>query len=300
MKRDIFFVREQNSTNVRVFNLKKFFLRESLALGHRVFPHNIEKRLSELMFNPKRYRPKEKEEKIFEKAEKAKVYIKSLDLFIQSYRFSSSPKKALVLHGWASSAKQMAPMIQELVDAGFEVISFDWPGHGESEGNNTSYFDFIKASDEIATHFSNIETIIGHSLGAATSIYLSSLIDRKIKLVLLAPHYNVKENLFSWTKQAGIPARITKTIFEKRLVDYKLDYDSISPANIIPKLKHDIFVIHDENDIWVSFENALKVVNDHAGTKLLKTTNLGHNRILKDKTVINEITSFINHNGGNE
>src|SRR5690606_18279472 len=205
--------------------------------------------------NPKRYGPKEKEQEFFEKAEKTKLYIKGLNLFIQTYRFSSSPKKALVLHGWASSAKQMTPIIEELVNSGHEVISFDWPGHGESEGNNTSYFDFIKASDEIALHYSNVDAIIGHSLGAATSIYLSSLIGQKVKLVLLAPHYNVKENLFSWTREAGIPIRITKTIFEKRLEEYKLNYEDITPSNIIPKLSHEIFVIHDENDIWVSFDN---------------------------------------------
>lgn len=292
MKKDIFFVREKNSTNVHIHKIKRFLLENGIKSFYRLKPQLVENKLSDVMYRPSKYRPKENEISYFENAKSSLLYIGEIHEHIKIYRFGKGPK-IILQHGWASSAYQLTSVIKELVDHGFEVITFDHAGHGESTGEYTSYFEFIKTVDALYHHFTDIYGLIGHSLGSASTVYLSTKYQAKLKVVLLAPHYNVKENLFSWTKEAGVPEEVTEKIISKRLDMFGLDYEKITPSNLIKKSKHKFLVIHDENDTWVNFSNAEAVIRDKQDAKLITTHGLGHNKILKDPKVLTDIISFM-------
>src|SRR3712207_6641379 len=49
------------------------------------------------------------------------------------WEWGNGPTVALV-HGWGSRAARLAVHVEPLLGAGFSVVAFDAPAHGESEG----------------------------------------------------------------------------------------------------------------------------------------------------------------------
>ncbi len=85
---------------------------------------------------------------------------------------------AVLLHGITSSARawwRVAPVIANL---GYTVIAFDMPGHGES--NVIGTHDIPSIARHIATAIAALgikePSIIGHSWGGATAVYLAGLL----------------------------------------------------------------------------------------------------------------------------
>ena len=76
----------------------------------------------------------------------------------------------LLVHGWNGSAAQMAGYVQPLVDAGYHVVAFDQPGHGQSSGSHVTLLDRAEAVRAVADRVQKVHAIVAHSLGATASL----------------------------------------------------------------------------------------------------------------------------------
>ena len=115
---------------------------------------------------------KQKEPLIFHKAIKHSVMFEGLNT--QGFQWKperSNGKKILIVHGFSSYSYKFEQYIQPLLKEGFEVLAFDAPAHGLSEGNRINaliYMRFLKMIDQ---EFGGIDGFIAHSLGGlATSL----------------------------------------------------------------------------------------------------------------------------------
>ena len=52
-------------------------------------------------------------------------------------------------------------------------------------------------------------------------------------------------------------------------------------------------IIHDKNDREVELHNSINIRNNLKNGKLIITSGLGHRRILRDYSVIDQIVSFL-------
>lgn len=88
----------------------------------------------------------------------------------------------VMCHGMASDHRAMSPSAQRLVRRGVAVLTFDFRGHGKSEGTLDSglYRDVIAAVERLRRH-PIIDTdrtgLVGHSMGALAAIQAATSIN---------------------------------------------------------------------------------------------------------------------------
>src|SRR5205085_10246750 len=52
---------------------------------------------------------------------------------LAAWRWGTGPT-ILLVHGWEGRGAQLGALVEPLVDAGFSVLTFDGPAHGDSSG----------------------------------------------------------------------------------------------------------------------------------------------------------------------
>src|SRR5258706_6395405 len=108
---------------------------------------------------------------------------------IATWRWGSADAPLVILaHGWGGYAAQMRACVFRLLSAGYQVIAYDQPAHGVSEGRLTGLPDFADLLAELAWHHGEARAFIGHSLGgAAGALALATRRVRFEKVVLVSP-----------------------------------------------------------------------------------------------------------------
>ena len=85
---------------------------------------------------------------------------------LNGYRWNHpQTKKALILHGFGSAAHKFEDYAVLLLAKGFEVLAFDAPAHGKSEGDTTNAIEYSEMIKEVMEKFGPIENFIAHSFG---------------------------------------------------------------------------------------------------------------------------------------
>ena len=118
--------------------------------------------------------------------------------YLAGHIFEPKEYKAtvVILPGFFDHCGQLKHLIAYLIEAGFAVAAFDMPGHGLSSGQKAAIDDFSQYSAALSDFVDIVKLqlkgpfyLIGHSLGAATSLdYLFTSEDVVFdKVVLAAP-----------------------------------------------------------------------------------------------------------------
>ena len=94
---------------------------------------------------------------------------------------------ALLVHGWSSFGLRFASWVARLRAAGYAVVAFDHPAHGNSNGTLATLPEFAEAVSAVGVHFGNAALAIGHSLGGAAIMLAQDERWRAERIVLIAP-----------------------------------------------------------------------------------------------------------------
>ncbi|MBK8857246.1 MAG: alpha/beta fold hydrolase [Opitutaceae bacterium] len=73
----------------------------------------------------------------------------------------------LLVHGWEGRGSQLGAFAAPLVSAGFKVVAFDAPAHGDSPGEETNIRLLTEALQTAVRLYGPLHAVIGHSWGAA-------------------------------------------------------------------------------------------------------------------------------------
>lgn len=222
------------------------------------------------------------------------VLISKLDKKVMVYTYGYSPKKVLIVHGWAGRGTQIYELSDKILENKMMVVSFDGPAHGLSEGKTTNMLEFLDTIQEIDKKYGPFDAVIGHSFGAMSLLNaVARNYVRTEKLVTLGADNSITEVLKSFVAQLDLNPKIAiklKKRFEKKLNDKIDNYASCEAAKkvIIPTL-----IIHDTKDKYVPVSSALEIRQNLKNGELLITNGLGHHKIFKDKIIIERIIDFI-------
>ena len=93
----------------------------------------------------------------------------------------------LLVHGWSGYAGQMTAFVAPLVAAGFRVVAFDHPAHGQSPGRTSNSLRMRDAVLAVARAAGPVHALIAHSLGAAAAVMALVQGLRVDRVVLVAP-----------------------------------------------------------------------------------------------------------------
>ncbi|TMH70392.1 MAG: alpha/beta hydrolase [Betaproteobacteria bacterium] len=214
---------------------------------------------------------------------------------IATWRWGARDAPAVILaHGWGGYAAQMRAFVFPLLSAGYQVIVYDQPAHGVSEGRFTGLPDFADLLAEIAWHYGEAHAFIGHSLGgAAGALALASGRVRFEKVVLVSPPadlvgYSRRFARWHWMPEAV--RRAMQSAIEER---YGVLWENLEVARLAPRLHAPALVIHDRDDRMVPWTQGVQVAHLWPGARLMSTDGLGHGRILGNEAVTRAAADFI-------
>ena len=210
---------------------------------------------------------------------------------------SSAGKKALILHGFGSAAHKFEDYALLLIEKGFEVLAFDAPAHGNSEGDTTNAIEYSEMIIEVMERFGPIENFIAHSFGGISlSLALEQVThDANTKVVFIAPATETTSAVDGAFKMLKIKNENVRSEFEKIVFEVSGKKTAwFSMRRAMHQIKASVLWIHDEDDDITPWADALKVKEDNlTNLKFVLTKGLGHRKIYHDAGVKNMVTEFL-------
>ena len=274
----------------------KYYRTKIKTLG-MVSPEKAAAAAFDLFCTPFRVKKEVKAPAIFHQS--TPVSVELMGITVRGFQWKSElaqARKVLIIHGFSSYAYKFEAYVSSLVKNGYEVLAFDAPGHGISDGkriNALIYRDCILA---IENQFGPLYGMIAHSLGGlAASLAIEKMENNSNrKLVLIAPATETKraiENFF-----ALIPAKKeVQEAFEahiQQLAGEPIEYFSV--PRVVKKISASVLWVHDETDTICTFKDVKPLLSQHIpGTEFYITNGLGHNKIYKESSTRNKIMAFL-------
>ncbi len=264
-----------------------------------VSPYLAGKLALRLFMTPPNFGIPRRERKFRDQAKLTHLISRGRKISVRTWGDDNLPT-VLLSHGWGGRCTQLQSFITPLVEAGYQVIGFDVPGHGDSEGKFSNMLDVASIISEIAQTQGPFEAIIGHSFGTGTALLSIDKFKVKSKKVILIAYFadvhfitqlfadlfSLRESTLSSMKNIAL-----KTLGDNYGISWT--WDEISPVHTIQSVSSDLFLIHDEKDTEVPFSQAEKLQQVSPKARVLNTSGLGHRKILMSKKVVKATLDFI-------
>lgn len=215
---------------------------------------------------------------------------------LTGYHWQGGPQTVLLVHGWESHLGRMLPLVQPLLDAGFSVVAFDGPGHGQSPAQGTDMVDFGNAVQSAIEQHS-VTHIVAHSFGAAaTSLALAQDPDLRSQVqsvAFVAPMSNIGEhvNFFSDLIDLDEHQRHDLRYAIQTRIPRKLAECSMTRA--ARHLRLPGLIIHDKSDPVIHMSSSMRTAAAWPLSECEITSGLGHHRIVADAHVIERVVDFL-------
>lgn len=254
------------------------------ALAHRYFIH--------LFFTPFRYAVPEKDKEAERQAEQSTLEVDGKK--IQVYAWGTGPT-IMVVHGWAGRASQFRKFIPVFTQAGYRVVGFDGPAHGKSEGKQTNLIEFDAVLNQVIKIMGEPVAVIAHSFGGAASLFaITNGLPVKKLINISTP--TIGDEIINTYLKAIQGSKATAAAFQQYMIKtYNRSFDEFSALHFIKHVPPDLelLLIHDDKDKEVTIDHPLALQKIYPHATFLKTSGLGHTRILKDDDIINQCLGFI-------
>lgn len=217
---------------------------------------------------------------------------------IAGYRWNHpQQKKALILHGFGSAAYKFEEYASLLTVKGYEILAFDAPAHGDSEGNTTNVIEYCEMIEEVMKVYGPVDGFIAHSFGGiALSLALEKIPgNKKTKVVFIAPATETTSAVNDAFNLLKIKNKKVRTAFENLILEVSGKNTAwFSMRRAMNNIAASVLWIHDEDDTITPWADAEKVKTDnHPNIKFLVTKGLGHSKIYHDKTVKEQVIKFL-------
>jgi pimeloyl-ACP methyl ester carboxylesterase len=214
-----------------------------------------------------------------------------------------------LLHGWGGWRGQFAPIGRGLAARGFRVVLVDAPNHGDSGpgtlGPKTTLLpDFSRALEAVICATGPAYAVIGHSLGAATSALALLEGVRADKAVFIAPPSDPIAFTRALAGMLGFGERIRTRMV--RIGERRTGVELASlalPAQLARRGDSAdgadstelpaALVVHDADDKVIPVVVGRQLAEIWPGARIVETSRLGHNRILRDEAVIAAVAEFL-------
>lgn len=266
--------------------LKLFFaLLNALSSGYAA------RRAVTMFYSPRRFPPADWEEAALTSGTPAKLPFDGETL--NATIWDGKGQTVLLVHGWEGRRGQLGKVALALNALGYRVVAFDGPAHGSSRKKSTTLVEFSKAVAAAAEHFGPVHTIVGHSFGAgAVGIAVrNGTIAQQI--VLISCPLSLRHVVSGFAKVAGVPHQSHEKMYPIMEKLHGCTESELCFTVIGPQLRHPCLLIHDLKDRYIPATDADEVHLAIANSELVKTSGLGHMRILQDEIVVQRVIDFV-------
>ncbi|MGH8807872.1 MAG: alpha/beta hydrolase, partial [Noviherbaspirillum sp.] len=168
-------------------------------------------------------------------------------------------RTVLLVHGWESRGAHLLEFLLQLRRAGFRVVTFDAPAHGDSEGEQTHVGEIGQALLMLPPIVGRIDAVITHSAGSPAALYAISRGLRVDASVHIAGPFSFERVLQRHAALCGLDADgfgIFRALMHQ---DLGFDPDLLEEEAVSRHLTHPGLLIHDKDDKEVPFDESLRL-----------------------------------------
>jgi pimeloyl-ACP methyl ester carboxylesterase len=290
-------VATRKSTNVRKY-LELLKWRATFALGGIFLPSSTAEHAARLFATPfatarNRARAFESND-VVSRADFHRGLISAGSRSLSTYVWGDPTREryALLVHGWSSFGLRFASWVARLRAAGYAVVAFDHPAHGNSNGTLATLPEFAEAVSTVGAHFGNAALAIGHSLGGAAIMLAQDERWRAERIVLIAPPADMTMAVDRYFRFLRLGDHLRGRFYAWHKQRTGIDARTLSLAQRLRAFGQPGLIVHDVDDREVPWGEGERYALHWNGARLLTTQGLGHNRILDDARVIDAALAF--------
>jgi hypothetical protein len=277
--------------------LRQIFTEVKASTSHT--PEELNQLLWQLICYSPKMPVRFQQQQLLDEAEKFSLkakddYFAHKELNFNGFKWGNGKHKVLITHGWGSKAADFAELITALREIDdLEIIAFDAPGNGSSEGELSNLLLYIEAVEAIILKYGEPDVLIGHSLGGmANMLAIKRMIVKPSLLISLTPLIRLKENFEASMSAADVLRQAQdaflesfETHFGKPAAHYNLidlyDFDG----------KH--WLAYDQHDLISPYAYMEEFLNSNPAIENHNYENTGHERIIKSPDVVNDVVSLV-------
>lgn len=264
-----------------------------LSITGKISPTLTGKWLNSLWFTPQAMPIKKEDKAWIDNASTEWIQYKGRPVPV--YRWGIGPA-ILCVHGWGGHSGQFTPLMQKLVEEGFQVIAFDAPAHGQAQGKRTDLTEFSDLVSLIIRGENNPIHIIAHSMGGVASIDAINRGSSALSITLIGTPLSLDYIIQVTQSQM----RLDSTIIDahKQLMSKKYGNDVWKRFDLLQtptEFTAPLLLIYDKDDTQILFEVSQSLQQHWPNAKRIETEGLGHNRLLRNDKVIADLHHFLTH-----
>jgi pimeloyl-ACP methyl ester carboxylesterase len=245
-------------------------------------------------FSPAKYEVKSADRSVLERGTTYRVPYGGGELAVTTW--SQSGPAALLMHGWGGARAQMTGFVEPLLAAGYRVIAYDQPAHGESDGTLTNLLEIAPTLDILREREGNFEAIIAHSFGTLITSY--ALVNRHFpppaRLVYFGAFNRLMDSLPRFQLLAGLSDEILEGLREMIYENFGRDVlDAIVNEYLAPKIDIPVLMFHDTGDTVTPIEDSRAIARTWKRAHLIETSGLGHRGALQSALIHEQAVQFL-------
>ncbi len=266
-------------------------VRSGMQMLSRIAPEGAAAVAERMFLTPRRYARPAAETAFLASARRFVLATEHGDL--AAWEWGSEGPRVLLVHGWEGRGAQLGAFAAPLVGLGFRVVTFDAPGHGDSAGNQSSFFHFSGSIARAAHALGPLHAIVAHSMGAATTLWASREGLLAERLVMVAPPVDLRHFTAMFAKAMGLTDAVRTRLHRRLTARFGIPLADVRAEAVAPAMRGPLLVVHDEEDHEVPIACGELVARVWPGAELLRTRGLGHRRVLRDPNTVGTIVRFV-------
>jgi pimeloyl-ACP methyl ester carboxylesterase len=262
------------------FSFKKSMVSLVTRTHHAIAPKHARKTARKLLLTPVRSKGKNSTPELMKVG-----HVNSKYGQLKTYTIGSGPLWVLN-HGWSGNANQFFPLMEHIAEKGYTALAYDQPAHGESDGVFGHIPAFVNGLNAILDSVGEVQGIIAHSMGTASTLECKHAKAQNIPLLLIAPVLDYIENLFGSVDRSGYSLKLFNEVVEELQEEYRYPIHSIDPFGHLMARLSPTYIVHDRGDKFTRFDVSERASMQGEHVNLIATEGLGHGRVMKSQQVM--------------
>lgn len=254
----------------------------------------IVKRVYQAFFSPPQYEMKSADQAVLERGNDHRIPFEGGELAVTTW--GDRGPAVLLMHGWGGARAQMTGFVDPLLSAGYRVVAYDQPAHGQSDGRMTNILEIAPTMDLIAKQEGSFEAIIAHSFGTLIASYV--LVNRKFpppaRLVYFGAFNRLLDSLPRFQVPAGLSDEIMDGLRAMLYENFGRDVlDAIVNEILTPQIDIPALMFHDTTDNVTPISDSRAIAKAWKRAQLIETTGLGHRGALQSGEIHGQVVGFL-------
>jgi pimeloyl-ACP methyl ester carboxylesterase len=200
------------------------------------------------------------------------------------------------MHGWGGARTQMTGFVDPLLAAGFRVVAYDQPGHGDSDGKMTNILEIAPTLGLVARTAGTLHAILAHSFGTLITSYalVQQILPAPARLVYFGAFNRLMDSLPRFQVQAKLPDELIEALRTRIYEHFGREVlDAIANETLTPQINIPALMFHDVADNVTPVEDSRAVARAWEHAQFIETEGLGHRGALQSRSIQEQVVRFL-------